>query len=45
MWTDLRFEGYPDLRFEDVQEEYSLDGHTHEYRIEIDVILAEAQAK
>jgi hypothetical protein len=32
--------GSPDLRFEDVQEEYSLDGQTYEYRIEIDAILA-----
>ena len=40
--TVLRLQqlGYPDLRFEDVQEEYSLDGHTYEYRIEIDAILA-----
>jgi hypothetical protein len=36
----LQQNGYPDLRFEDVQEEYSLDGHTQEYRIEIDAILA-----
>jgi hypothetical protein len=35
--------GYPDLRLEDVQEEYSPDGgHTHEYRIEIDAIFGKS---
>jgi hypothetical protein len=38
--------GYPDLRLEDVQEEYSPDGgYTHEYRIEIDAILAKVKAE
>lgn len=36
----LHKNGYPDLRLEDVQEEYSPDGHTTEQRIEIDAILA-----
>jgi hypothetical protein len=38
--------GYPDLKLEDVQEEYSPDGgYTREYRIEIDAILAEVKAE
>jgi len=41
----LQQNGYPDLRFEDVQEEYSPDGYTHEYRIEIDAILARVKAE
>jgi hypothetical protein len=42
----LQQNGYPDLRLKDVQEEYSPDGgHSHEYRIEIDAILAEVGAE
>jgi hypothetical protein len=42
----LQQNGYPDLRLEDVQEEYSPDGgYTLEYRIEIDAILAEVKAE
>jgi hypothetical protein len=37
--------GYPDLRLEDVQEGYSPDGYTREYRIEIDAILAKVKAE
>jgi hypothetical protein len=38
--------GYPELRLEDVQEEYSPDGgYTREYRIEIDAILAKVKAE
>jgi hypothetical protein len=38
--------GYPDLRPEDVQEEYSPDGgYTREHRIEIDAILAKVKAQ
>ncbi|MGC1932100.1 MAG: hypothetical protein WA667_24270 [Candidatus Nitrosopolaris sp.] len=42
----LQQNGYPDLRLEDVQEEYSPDGgYTRDYRIEIDAILAEVKAE
>jgi hypothetical protein len=42
----LQQNGYPDLRLEDVQEEYSPDGgYSREYRIEIDAILAKVKAK
>lgn len=41
----LQKNGYPDIRLEDVQEKYSPDGHTTEYRIEIDAILAEVGAE
>jgi hypothetical protein len=42
----LQQNGYPDLRLEDVQEEYSPDGgYTRGYRIEIDAILAKVKAE
>ena len=42
----LQQNDYPDLRLEDVQEEYSPDGgYSREYRIEIDAILAKVKAK
>jgi hypothetical protein len=42
----LQRNGYPDLRLEDVLEEYSPDGgYSREYRIEIDAILAKVKAE